>query len=566
MFRPHSCAFWILIAEICVAPGWSVSPASAAAKPIQGVASGKVSGQVLSDGGHPIRGAQVYLHGTGPETQGVSRYGITNREGRFSFRKIAPGSYALRAMQRGYFSMQQEDGTDYVKVTVSEGQEIKDLDLRLARGGAITGRLTDEDGEPLVGSRIRVLRKNSNGDAYDITGVETDDRGVYRAFGLQEGDYLLFASIQSMEEGHTSNSAMYYPGVRSQKEAEAIHVSPGDEVSDINFDVKEAKGLTVSGRVINAMNGSGIADAVVRLYGNNVSLSVETDEEGKYEFSGLSAGPLTIQAEIPQQSFLPSHRSLKLDGANLLNQDLLLEVGGEIRGKLVLEGGRKLENPQGIAVQARILADPPEDRFERGRLSIVSSFSAASDVFARLVEDYTFVQSGNVKPDGSFAIRGLRSGRVRLVALPSSSRYYLKQIQLGTKTIGNAPLPLAPGEIREDVSIVLSDDVGAVRGTLQSAAANGGRYSVTLLPADRGKWSDPSAYRQTVVMAGGQSQMPFSIPDVPVGQYYVLALPGQMISMRLEDISQAVQSAAVVTVRSSETAAVTVSPVKVPER
>lgn len=564
MLRPHTCAFRILIAVMCVAPGWSVSPASAAAKPIQGVVSGKVSGQVLSDAGHPIRGAQVYMQRTGPETQGVSRYGITNREGRFSFRKIAPGSYTLRAMQRGFFSMLQEDGADYLKVTVSEGQEIKDLDLRLVRGGAITGRVTDEDGEPLVGSRIRVLRKNSSGDAYDITSVETDDRGVYRAFGLPEGDYLLFASIQSIEEGRTSNSAMYYPGVQSQKEAEAIHLLLGDEVSDINFDVKEVKGLTVSGRVINAMNGSGIVGALVRLYGNNVSLSVETDDEGKYEFSGLSTGTLTIQADVPQQSFLLSHRTLTLDSANLLNQDLLLEIGGEIRGKLVLEGGRKLENPQGIVVQARILADPTGGESQRSSSGFVGVFSSSPGVFTRPTEDYVSIQSGDVKPDGSFVVRGLRSGQVRLVALPASSHYYLKQIQLGTKTIENAPLPLAPGEIREDISIVMSDDVGAVRGTLQSAATNEGRYSIALLPVDRGKWSDPSASRQAVVTAGGQSQIPFSIPDVPVGQYYVLALPGQMLSMRLEDLSQAVQSAAVVTIRSSETAEVTVSPVKVP--
>lgn len=568
MSRQRAWMVRLFVAVICSALWWGISPSRTGARQAQAKGEGKVSGRVISDSGHPIRGAQVMLQGVTPGTQGLSRYGMTNREGRFSFRSLPPGTYRLVASQRGYFPAPQDAQPSASQITIADGQDLKEVELHLVRGGAITGRVTDEEGEPLIGSRVTVLRKNPNGGAYQVNGAETDDRGVYRVYGLQEGDYFLYASIQSIDAGRSSNSSMYYPGVKSEKEAEAIHLSAGDEVEDIDFEVKDSGGFTLSGKVINAATGGGIGDASVRLYGANVSLSVETSEDGSYEFSGLSKGAFMLQAAVPQQSFLPFQRSITLESTDLLNQDIQLEAGAEIRGKIVLAGGRPFENPQSTTIQARVLKDPedggvPQQAFIGDR-GAGGSWARGVYLFPFAPESYSSTQTGEVLPDGTFSIRGLHSGNVRLVVMPSSSRYYFKDIQIGTRSFGRTPLAVSPGEVKEGVTLVLSDDVGAVRGILQPASVSAGRVIISLLPVDKEKWTDPSALRQTSVDATTNSKITFTLTEVPVGQYYVLAVPQLSVVSKPEELEAMVQTSAVVSVRPQETAEITVFPSRIP--
>ena len=52
--------------------------------------------------------------------------------------------------------------------------------IRLWKGGAITGRVLDEAGEPLVDVAVAAVQRSSDGRLLTGPTARTDNRGVYR--------------------------------------------------------------------------------------------------------------------------------------------------------------------------------------------------------------------------------------------------------------------------------------------------------------------------------------------------------------------------------------------------
>src|SRR5205814_2502954 len=82
------------------------------------------------------------------------------------------------------------------------GQQISGLTIRMAHGGVISGVARDQNGQPAFGAGVSVLRygydrltgERSLG-AYSSGGTGgADDRGVYRAYGLPPGEYVVMAT------------------------------------------------------------------------------------------------------------------------------------------------------------------------------------------------------------------------------------------------------------------------------------------------------------------------------------------------------------------------------------
>src|SRR5262249_61173001 len=75
---------------------------------------------------------------------------------------------------------------------------VSNIALTLARGGVITGRVTNSDGRPVIAERISLAIVGANGQVQPFngsarSGYETDDRGVYRIYGLPAGPCLVSA-------------------------------------------------------------------------------------------------------------------------------------------------------------------------------------------------------------------------------------------------------------------------------------------------------------------------------------------------------------------------------------
>ncbi len=79
-------------------------------------------------------------------------------------------------------------------VELDEGEHVGDATIKLWKYGSISGRVTDDAGEPAVGVNVRILRAQVSGPSktYLLSSLtQTDDRGVYRVGTLIPGEYIV---------------------------------------------------------------------------------------------------------------------------------------------------------------------------------------------------------------------------------------------------------------------------------------------------------------------------------------------------------------------------------------
>jgi len=174
-----------------------------AAQTTLGTAS--VTGRVVIDGvGTPVRRARVSL--AAPELRG-GRSVITDDQGRFSFQALPTGRYTLTASKSGYVDIAygaKRAGRPGTPVQLAEGQTLSDLTIAMPRGGVLTGVVVDEYGEPAPGTPVRALRyvmQTGERRLQQAGQDQTDDRGMYRIFQLQPGDYIVNAIPRNQNTG-----------------------------------------------------------------------------------------------------------------------------------------------------------------------------------------------------------------------------------------------------------------------------------------------------------------------------------------------------------------------------
>ena len=275
-----------------------------------------ISGRVVTAAeGTPIKSARVAL-----VEQNAARHphvfaASTDNDGRFEIKKVDPGRYEFVASHTAYISQRyQARGTnDGAILALVPGQEVNAVLFRLVRGGAITGRVIDEAGEPMVSVLpVSILQKASaeeieeagprgkNRELLESSSATTDDRGEYRVFGLKPGDYYIKAAETGSPRGQvvwdgtewmirqelgSQYAPLFYPGVVQVDQAQAVSLAAGEEVQ-ADFAMRHVKMVEVSGRIL-AADGGPATDAYVDLSVPEVGdrsqrLHASTDAKGEF--------------------------------------------------------------------------------------------------------------------------------------------------------------------------------------------------------------------------------------------------------------------------------------------
>src|SRR4029079_14593284 len=161
----------------------------------------------------PVRHARVTCGR--PDVTGHTT--ISDDRGRFVFSGLPAGPYTVAAARGGWISTNygatrpMRPGT---AIPLADGGRAS-IVLRMPRGAAITGVVLDHNNQPASGAQVRALHYSmTNGEKRLVSDVEaaTDDRGVYRIFGLAAGDYLVNA---------TSREASSLPQIETRLTSEA---------------------------------------------------------------------------------------------------------------------------------------------------------------------------------------------------------------------------------------------------------------------------------------------------------------------------------------------------------
>ena len=174
------------------------------------VGTGVISGVVTTAGtGTPVRRARVTLSGT--ELRG-GRSTLTNDEGVFAFSALPAGRFTLTASKAGYVDIPygaKRPGRPGTPIQLADAQKMERADIGLPRGGVITGIVLDEHGEPAPGTQVRVMRylmRTGERQLQTACQDQSDDRGIYRIYGLQPGEYLVSATPRNQNIGDLRNT------------------------------------------------------------------------------------------------------------------------------------------------------------------------------------------------------------------------------------------------------------------------------------------------------------------------------------------------------------------------
>jgi protocatechuate 3,4-dioxygenase beta subunit len=245
---------------------------------------------------------------------------VTDAGGRYRLAGLAAGNYKISASSKAYVMANQNFNDEPAKwITLASGEAKEDVNLSLARGGVITGRVTNFDGRPQIATRVWLYFALQQGDRMEYRSsadpvhqmFETDDRGVYRIYGLPAGRYILSAggaeSYTSSKDPARNNRPAYFRDAASGNKPAVIEVKECSEIADINIELGPLKRTyEASGRLLEAETGTPIPQTQV--YAMSIDgegeerdgprdsnrdmrvVSAVTDSEGNFRLTDLTPG------------------------------------------------------------------------------------------------------------------------------------------------------------------------------------------------------------------------------------------------------------------------------------
>jgi hypothetical protein len=325
---------------------------------------GAIYGHVLqSKSGDPVKKALVILKRGQESGTGAS----TDASGAFRFDDVEPGSYIISAESKG-FVLDPELERSVVNVKPESGQS--EVTLKMIRTGAISGRVTDSDRDPIVGAAVQVVpvTQKKGGVAFNAA---TNDRGEYRAFDIPPGRYRIAVSYEPafqqrqvrMQHPRTQSgvapeetyAVTYYPAALDWKLAQTIDVEAGADLQGYDVQILRAKGVTVRGTVVAA--GGAPAGAIVfvslspmrRAMGLRSYDNLIQDSSGVFELTQVLPGTYALTATAPLgDKRLSARQVVEVGSANLNGIQLTLAPPQTVTGVIIPPEGRKL--PAGLMV------------------------------------------------------------------------------------------------------------------------------------------------------------------------------------------------------------------------
>lgn len=491
--------------------------------------AGMISGRVVNDSGQPLANASVTVraYGNGAPVHDAT----TDIDGRFRVGGLDPLLYLVSAYLPAYVSpLRDPDSTPigYFRV----GDSVR---LELIKGGVVTGAVTGANGEPIVAVEVSVsMVRDGSGQSprYDkpVRYGSTDDRGVYRIYGLATGTYVISAGGGENENGYTVNpyggdTPTYFPS-STRDTANEVSIRSGEETSGIDIRYRGEPGHKVSGTVSNSVALAQPADFIVSLSHvlNGVSQAGYAEyQPSGFSFSGAADGDyyLTARAFLNDGTWVVSEpRRIKVKGADVTGIELTAAPLGAITGRVVLEESKA-----------------PECQGKRRLLfgEIVIGAWHNEKNAAKDQPQFVWGLGGPTLPDkqGEFALRNLAPGEYRFNVRAEAKYWYLKSISWPASASARA-MPanrsvdaarnwsaLKPGARLADLTVTIAEGAASLQGQIDLAEGQKlpPKLFVYLVPAGREKAEDVLRYFASLVLPDGS----FGLTNLPPGGYWVLA-------------------------------------------
>lgn len=479
---------------------------------------GTITGRVVGESGEPVPGALVYVGQRGVVLPNRMQRTVTDEDGNFQITELDPGLYSIVANLPGY--VPDTDPSNGRPPAYRPGDTVS---LRLVKGGVITGTVTDTQGEPIVGLGVRAYRVRDL-DGRPVTfgynsGVEdkTDDRGVYRIYGLMPGVYVVSAGTTSRgyfygyAAAYAGDSPTFYPSA-TRDTASEITVRAGQENAGVDIRYRDEPGRNVTGRVeppagsqadpsvsfnvTLAYASTGIQAGITFVQPNVLTFSFEGVADGDYDIQATAGG-----REGQTATSTPQRVSVK--GSDVTGLKLTLAPLASVSGNLSIEKATAAERASETCKQQRASMLPQETL-------VTLAADRPAPAKGQATTRTSLSREATPDPSGSFTLRGLEPGRYRLGVRPFDDTLYVRSVQIPQSASAlRPPAPnydkSPPGKIAErSVDGAYARLAAAMRDALEVRA--GQQVSGVSVRLAEGA----AAFSGRVVIAEGDPPHPFT--------------------------------------------------------
>ena len=347
------------------------------------------------------------------------------------------------------------------RLTITAGETIRDINFAMVHSGAITGRITDADGQPLKAT-VSVVRVEPESDyeRHKFASFRTDDRGIYQAFGLRPGKYKVSVGQPVPRQlplpgipGFVRKipRQTFYPSVTDPEKATILEVTESSEIKDIDIVASAASTFKLTGRIIDGETSKPLPNVRLVVQQSDFSASsglFNSDSNGEFKLEGATPGSYKLFI------FSPSDWRADPLTVDVIDKDLT---------------GLEIKAMRGASLTGVVVVENSDDKVAAPKLSdlLVSAF-----VPNLSTPDYTPINRIQVNPDGSFKIDGLTAGMIRLrlwqrIYSPLSALEIASVEQNGVRQSGD--INLKDGEQVAGLRIVAKvvELTGAIRGQIK---------------------------------------------------------------------------------------------------
>ena len=483
---------------------------------------------------------------------------------------------------------QKKPGRPGTPIQLLDGQRMT-VTMPMFRMSAISGLVIGEDGEPVMYATVQVYRYDMSSGvrrAQPAGGGQTDDRGQYRIYGLQPGEYVVAATANSsmlaqVERVQAERAAFtaavaaaarsggsgrsgsvsvtmpvpgnldspagyaptFYPGTTMLASASTITLGPSDERNGVDIQVQMVRAANIRGTVDIP---TGLA-AAVQISLSNADSTMPTgvsgaraNPDGTFLLRNIPPGRYTVFAQTvppPPQPVAAGARGVATPPPappRLADADRLWG-----RAEVVVDGQAtpavSLQLERGRSISGRVLFDMTRP-VDLTRSEVLVTLSPASSIDQ--VPQFGPNPQGKVGADARFAIDGLIPGKY----VVRTSYAAAKSVMVGGQDAMDIPLEVTGREDIGNVIITVSDKLSEVSGRLTEANGQAGSdYTVVIATDDQRLWIPGS---RRVLTTRPDSDGQFVFRGLPPGGYHLAAVTdvepgGQYDSTFLRSLSGA---------------------------
>lgn len=475
---------------------------------------GSIAGRVLVDG-QAVNNASITATRVGATAP--SRFVPTNDNGDFEAKGLEAGVYQLTVSAPGYVASSTEEM--YYRVGDS-------VTLTMHKGGVITGKVLNASDQPVIAVRVRAIRIRDENGKPAITSRGnpdrvTDDRGVYRIFGLRPGTYLVAAGGRGLTafgiNGFDQDAPTYAPS-STRDTATTISLAAGEEKT-IDIHYRGDTGHRVSGKATAAtgQNTPWIHINLARLINgapDTRTATYQNSEARGFEFAGVEDGEYLIWAQYsgsPGEMLVSDMRRITVKGVDITGIELATKPLASIAGELQL-----------IPSTVEACKGKRQPPFDETVIAVQRKQKAPAKPEPEIPAQVPMYGSAQVTADksASFLLRNLAPGQYDFDVRFFTHYWYLQSISQRTTDLARISLRLKPGERAAGVKVTLAAGAATLSGKVESSDSQPlpAALLVYLVPAEKEKGDDPLRYSVAEVNADGS----FTLEQLAPGRYLLI--------------------------------------------